>query len=173
MTQSDSQKPELQIGRVVKSHGIRGEVVIELSTDSPEERFVPGSTLKGKQSGRELELTIETMRPHQGRLLVKFKEIPDRNGADSLRGMRFFAAPLEDPDDGYYDYQLIGLKALKDGEVVGEVTGTTDMPNRLLLEITLENGHEALVPFVEEIVPEINLEEGYLTLTPPEGLLDL
>ncbi|WP_368661054.1 PRC-barrel domain-containing protein, partial [Corynebacterium stationis] len=64
-------------------------------------------------------------------------------------------------------------KLVLDGEVIGEVTGITHGPVQSLLEAKLDNGKEALIPFVEEIVPEVDLEEGTCTITPPEGLLDL
>lgn len=165
---------ELLIGRVVKSHGIKGEVSVEVTTDSPETRFAVGEVLHGKQGKKEHELTITAVRAHKGRLLITFKEIPDRTAADSLRGTQFFAEPLDDSeDDGFYDHELEGLRVLLDGKEVGEVTGVTHGPTQSLLEVTLTDGKEALVPFVEQIVPEVDLEAGTCTITPPEGLLDL
>ncbi|BAU96385.1 16S rRNA-processing protein RimM [Corynebacterium suranareeae] len=170
-----STEQELQIGKVVKSHGIRGEVVVELSTDDPEIRFAVGEVLKGKQSGKEHALTIDSARAHQGRLLVKFAKVPDRTAADSLRGTRFFAAPLEadDDDEGFYDHELEGLRIIHNGEDIGEVTGVMHGPAGEILEVTLDSGKDVLIPFVHAIVPEVDLEEGTATITPPEGLLDL
>ena len=160
---------ELLIGRVVKSHGIKGEVSVEVTTDTPETRFAVGEVLHGTQGKKEHELTIAAVRAHKGRLLITFKEIPDRTAADSLRG-----EPLDDPeDDGFYDHELEGLRVLLDGKEVGEVTGVTHGPTQSLLEVTLTDGKEVLIPFVEQIVPEVDLEAGTCTITPPEGLLDL
>ncbi|MEJ4100356.1 ribosome maturation factor RimM [Corynebacterium mastitidis] len=165
---------ELMIGRVIKSHGIRGEVSVEATTDEPEERFVVGRVLTGRQNKKDRELTVSGVRPHKGRLLLTFEEIADRTAADSLRGMQFFAEPREDEDDeGFYDHELEGLRVLHGGEDIGEVTGITHGPHRNLLEVTLASGRQALVPFVEAIVPEVDLGAGTLTITPPEGLLDL
>lgn len=165
---------ELLIGKVVKSHGVKGEVAVEVMTDEPEIRYAVGEVLHGKQAGKEQDLTVKSVRPHQQRLLVTFEEIPDRTAADSLRGMQFFAAPLERDEDSdeYYDHELIGLKVRLDGETIGEVTGVLDTPNRKILEVAYQ-GREVLVPFVMDIVPEIDLDEGFLEITPPEGLLDL
>ncbi|STC96735.1 16S rRNA-processing protein RimM [Corynebacterium renale] len=166
---------EVHIGRVVKSHGIRGEVAIEPTTDDPASRFAVGQVLTGKQAGKQQNLTIKTARPHQGRLLVSFEEIADRTAADSLRGMRFYAEPVEE-GDGYYDYQLEGLAVYLHSDLetkIADVTGVTHMPNRLLLDITLNDGREAMIPFVEDIVPEVDLDEGFIVIDPPEGLLDL
>lgn len=165
---------ELLIGRVIKSHGIKGELVVEPTTDEPEIRYAVGEVLHGKQGKKEHTLTVKSVRVHKGRLLIFFEEIQDRTTADTLRGTQFFAPPLEDPDDdGFYDHELEGLRVIHNGADIGEVTGVTHGPAQSLLELTLDGGKEVLVPFVEEIVPDIDLEAGTCTITPPEGLLDL
>ncbi|GAA1474909.1 Ribosome maturation factor RimM [Corynebacterium felinum] len=166
---------ELMIGRVVKSHGIKGEVAVEITTDEPEIRFAVGEVLKGKQGKKEHSLTIAAARVHQGRLLIKFEEVPDRTTADTLRGTQFWAPPLEleDEEEGFYDHELEGLKVLRDGEVIGEVTGVMHGPAGEILEVELKGGKEVLIPFVHDIVPEVDLEQGTCTITPPEGLLEL
>ena len=92
---------ELMIGRVIKSHGVKGEVVVEATTDEPEVRFAVGEVLHGTQGKKEHTLTIKAVRSHKGRLLITFEEIKDRTVADSLRGTKFFAAPLDSDDDGF------------------------------------------------------------------------
>ncbi|WKD61493.1 Ribosome maturation factor RimM [Corynebacterium ciconiae DSM 44920] len=165
---------KLQIGRVIKSHGIKGEVIVDPTTDVPEERFAIGEVVEGHQTGKTLELTIVAARVHKGRLLVKFEEIADRSAAESLRGMRFLADPREEDDDeGFYDHELEGLRVYVDGEEIGNVRAVERGVAHNLLNIRLAAGGDALVPFVEAIVPEVNVEEGTVTLTPPEGLLDL
>ncbi|QYH19540.1 ribosome maturation factor RimM [Corynebacterium aquatimens] len=165
---------ELRIGKVVKSHGVKGEVAIEVLAEDEDVYFAVGEVLHGRQTGKERDLTVKSVRPHQQRLLVTFEEIPDRTAADSLRGMQFFAPPLERDEDSdeYYDHELIGLKVRMDGDEIGEVTGVMDTPNRKILEVA-HDGREVLIPFVLDIVPEVDLEEGYLEITPPHGLLDL
>lgn len=166
---------ELMIGRVVKSHGIRGEVTVEVTTDEPEIRYAIGEVLQGRQGKKEHSLTVQAARVHQGRLLVKFEEVADRNVADSLRGTRFFADPLESEDDeeGFYDHELTGLKVIHEGEEIGEVTGVMHGPAGEILEVRLKNAREVLIPFVHAIVPEVDLDSGTCTITPPEGLLEL
>ena len=166
---------ELVIGRVVKSHGIRGEVVVDVTTDAPDVRFAEGAVLTGLQGGQERTLTVEAARPHQGRLLVKFAEVPDRTVADTLRGTKFLAPPREDEDDddGFYDQELEGLRVIHEGEDIGEVTGVMHGPAGEILEVRLTAGKDALIPFVYAIVPEVDLEAGTCTITPPEGLLEL
>ncbi|MBI8989194.1 MULTISPECIES: ribosome maturation factor RimM [Corynebacterium] len=166
---------ELLVGRVVKSHGIRGEVSVEVTTDEPEARFVVGEVLTGRQGGREHRLTIDSVRGHQNRLLIKFAEIADRNAADSLRGTRFFGAPRESEpgEEGFYDHELEGLRIVQDGEEIGEVTGVLHGPAGETLEVRLDTGKDVLIPFVHAIVPDVDLGAGTATITPPEGLLDL
>ncbi|WP_396022150.1 ribosome maturation factor RimM [Corynebacterium freneyi] len=183
----------MQIGRVIKPHGVRGEVVVDATTDDPEGRFAVGAVLVGKQAGRERELTVKSMRPHQGRLLVFFDEVPNRNDAETLRGMRFFAAPVFDDDEAYYDHELIGLRVLDVGDVdedtanarayegqlpepedIGEIVGVIRNPAQRLLEVRLDDdGRDVYVPFVHALVPIVDVDNGAVVITPPEGLLEL
>ena len=187
----------VQIGRVIKPHGVRGEVVVDATTDDPAGRFAVGEVLVGKQAGRERELTVKSMRPHQGRLLVFFDEVPDRNDAETLRGMRFFAAPVfDDDDEAYYDHELIGLRVLNVGDVdeatatarayegelpepedIGEITGVIRNPTQRLLQVALDGdgdaGREVLVPRSEERRVGVDMDNGAVVITPPDGLLEL
>lgn len=188
----------VHIGRVIKPHGVRGEVVIDPTTDDPNGRFAVGQVLLGKQSGKSRELEIKSMRPHQGRLLVSFREIPGRNEAESLRGMKFFAEPVfDDDEEAFYDHELVGLRVLNCGAVdeatanarayegeqpepedIGVVTGVIRNPSQRLLQIELDDAdgvekREAFVPFVHALVPIVDLENEAIVITPPEGLLDL
>ncbi len=170
----------LLVGVVVRAHGLRGELVVEVRTDSPLERFAPGSVLvrrlaDGTAAG---SLTIEAARPHSGRLLVRFVEAPDRDAAETLRGSRLLVdattlPPTGDPDE-FHVHQLEGLTVeLADGTVVGTVREVAHGPGGELLVVARPDGPDALVPFVREIVPTVDLDGGRVVLTPPEGLLDL
>ncbi|WP_369845860.1 ribosome maturation factor RimM [Corynebacterium sp. MNWGS58] len=164
---------DVRIGRVIKTHGIRGEVVVDATTDDPEGRFSPETVVDGRQAGRTQSLRITGARPHKGRWLISFAEITDRTHAESLRGMEFFAPADESDDDGYYDHDLEGLRVWHEGTAIGEVTGVVETINRSLLEIALDNGRDALVPFVDEFIAEVDLDAETIMITPPEGLLDL
>lgn len=165
---------DVRIGRVVKTHGIRGEVVVETTTDDPEGRFAPDTVIEGRQSGRTQSLQVRSARPHKGRLLLALKEITDRTTAESLRGMEFYAPADDSDEDGYYDHDLEGLRVWHDGMEIGAISDVVETINRSLLEITLtDDGRTVLVPFVDEFIAEVDLEAGTMTITPPEGLLDL
>ena len=167
----------LVIGRVLRAHGIRGEVVVEVTTDEPDVRYAAGVVLATEPADRG-PLTIEAARPHQGRLIVGFAGVPDRDAAEALRGVRLCVESAElppptDPDE-YHDFQLIGLRAVDlAGDELGEVTAVRHGPGAELLVLSRPAGGTALVPFVKAIVPSVDLAGGRVVLTPPEGLLDL
>lgn len=167
----------LAVGRVVKAHGIRGELAVEVRTDSPEERFASGTVLTGEaRDGSTCELTVAAAREHSGRLLVRFAQVADRTGAEGLRGVLLLAdtenlPPTGDPEE-FYDHELEGLRAeLADGSVVGTVREVIHSPGGELLSVD-RDGREVLVPFVHAIVPEVDLPGGRVLLDPPEGLLE-
>lgn len=173
---------ELVVGRVVKSHGVRGELVVDVRTDSPGERFAPGTRLVGRtgrgSSTADRDVTIEAARNHSGRLLVRLEGVGDRDTADGLRGMLLLVdsgslPEPEDPDE-FHDHQLVGLQVFDtSGAQLGEVIEIVHTPAGELLSIRLADGSDTLVPFVTEMVPEVDLAGGRCVVDPPEGLLEL
>jgi 16S rRNA processing protein RimM len=168
---------DVVVGRIAKAHGIRGELAVDVRTDSPDERFKIGAAVTTKlRDGSKRELTIAAAREHSGRLLVRFEEVLTRDVAETLRGALLVAdtatlPPTEDPDE-FYDHELAGLRAeLADGTVVGKVVEVVHSPAGELLELDVE-GREVLVPFVHAIVPTVDIAGGRVVLDPPEGLLD-
>lgn len=169
---------ELLVGVVTRVHGLRGELVVDVRTDSPGERFAAGSELTGRRTGQpDSTLTVAGARPHSGRLLVRFAGVEDRDSADRLRGTRLLIdggslAPPGDPDE-FHVHQLEGLRAeLMDGTLVGTVREVVLGPGGDLLVVARTGRPDALVPFVTAIVPSVDLPSGRVVLTPPDGLLD-
>jgi len=168
---------ELLVGRVAKAHGIAGELAVDIHTDSPEERFAPGAVLSARLRDRSVRpVTVATAREHSGRLLVRFDEVPDRNVAETMRGAQLLVSadelPQSDDPDAFYDHELEGLTAvLADGTEVGTVREIARSPGGELLVLTRQDGTDALVPFVRQIVPEVDVKGGRVVLDPPEGLL--
>ncbi|RCV48242.1 ribosome maturation factor RimM [Marinitenerispora sediminis] len=166
----------LVVGRIGRAHGIRGDVAVDVRTDDPEERFAPGIQLltDPAESG---PLTVRSVRAHSGRLLVRFESVSDRTAAEELRGVTLMVdsadiAPTEDPDD-FHDHELIGLRAdTADGTQVGVVDNVLHHGQDLLV-IRRTGGGEVLVPFVRELVPEVDTAAGRLVVDAPPGLLDL
>ncbi|WP_109529640.1 MULTISPECIES: ribosome maturation factor RimM [Nocardia] len=170
---------ELVVGRVAKSHGVRGELVVEVRTDEPEARFAPGVTLRGRLRSKEVrDFTVESAREHSGRLLVFVAGIADRTAADAIRGVLFFVdsddLPPSGDSDEYYDHELEGLAVqLTDGTAIGTVTEVLHSAAGELLSVrAAEDGREILIPFVNAIVPTVSLADRLVVIDPPEGLLD-
>jgi 16S rRNA processing protein RimM len=168
---------QLVVGEIVRPHGVRGEVVVDVTTDEPEARYAIGTALATDPPDAG-PLTVEAVRPHLGRLLVAFEGVPDRDAAQDLRGVKLCVDSAdipepEDPDE-FSDYQLVGLTAVaRDGQRLGEVVRVDHGPAADLLVLRLPDGRDALVPFVKAIVPEVDLAERRIVLTPPGGLLEL
>lgn len=170
---------ELTVGRVVKAHGIIGEVVVEVHTDDPASRFAPGSTLRARRSaGHEHSYVIDTVRDHGARLLVRLAGVTDRDAAEQLRGALFVIdtdelPPIAEPDT-YYDHQLAGLRVqTMSGQAIGTVTEVLHTAVGELLAVRRNDAGELLVPFVAAIVTGVSLDEQSLEIDPPDGLLEL
>ncbi|MBS2962820.1 ribosome maturation factor RimM [Actinocrinis puniceicyclus] len=167
----------LVVGRIGKAHGLRGEVTVEVRTDDPEERFAPGAVLD-TDPARRGPLTVATARVQGGRLVLRFEGVEDRTAAEGLRNtmLSIEADPDELPDDPdeFYDHQLVGLRVVTvDAREVGIVAEMLHLPTQDVFAVTRPDGREVLIPFVEEIVPEVDLDEGTVLVDPPAGLLEL
>lgn len=167
---------QLVVARIGRAHGIKGEVTVEVRTDEPELRLGPGAVLLTDPASAG-PLTIETGRVHSGRLLLRFEGVRDRNAAEALRNILLIAEvdPTEMPEeeDEYYDHQLIDLDVvLADGTEIGVITEISHLPSQDLFIVERPDGTELMIPFVEEIVTEIDLEEQRAVIDPPPGLID-
>lgn len=175
---------EVVVGRIGKPHGVRGEVTVETRTDEPERRFADGAVLRTQTPqgtpphgpGRPAELTVAATRWHQSRLLVTFEEVAGRDAAEAVRGLLLAVEvdPDERPEDPeeFYDHQLVGLRVVTtDGEDVGELVEVVHGPAQDLLSVRAADGREILVPFVAEIVPEVDVPSGRLLVHDVPGLI--
>lgn len=150
----------LEVGRIGRAHGVRGAVMVTLSTDRTE-RLAAGTRLMCR--GRWL--TVEAATPHTRRWLVRFAELTDRNAAEALAGAELLAEPIDDPD-ALWVHQLVGARVVEtDGTDRGTCTAVVANPAADLLE--LETG--ALVP----VVFVRSFADGVVVIEPPEGLFDL
>lgn len=168
---------QLVVGQVTRAHGVRGEVAVAVRTDDPEIRFAVGSVLLTDPAAAG-PLTVTAARWHQDRLLLTFAEIPDRSVAEQRRGTRLLVEidPQLRPTDPeeFYDHQLVGLRAVTvAGQEIGEVIDVLHLPAQDVLAVRSADRGEVLIPFVTEIVPEIDLSAGLVRVDPPAGLLDL
>lgn len=169
---------QLRVGRLTKAHGLKGAIKLELYTDDPERRFVPGAefSLQVPESSpwHGKHLTIRELRWYNGHPVGFFEGVDDRTAAESLvKAILWVDQPAdEEPEpDAWYDHQLVGLAVLRDGEKVGEVVHVDHLPAQDLL-VVKSGGREVMVPFVSAIVPEVDVAAGTLTVTPPAGLFE-
>ena len=164
---------DVVVARIGKAHGLKGEVTVQLHTDSPEQRFVPGETFETEPASRG-PLTLRSARVHNGIHLLAFDEAPDRTAAEGLRGIKLLAEADDlDEDDAWYEEDLLGFDVVVAGEKVGVVKALESREVQDLLVVDGVEGYDILVPFVEEIVPEIDEDARVVVVTPPPGLLDL
>lgn len=170
---------QVRVGRLTKAHGLKGALKIELYTDDPDRRFTPGATFSlqvptsSPWHGRTLELA--ELRWYNGSPVGFFVGVADRTAAETLVKAILWVdqdpAQLPEEQDAWYDYQLVGLRALRDGAELGRVARVEHFPAQDLLVIATASG-EVLVPFVAAIVPAVDIVAGTVTLTPPAGLFE-
>jgi 16S rRNA processing protein RimM len=169
---------QLVVGRITRPHGVRGEVAVDVRTDDPELRLAAGSVLRTEPAAAG-PLTISRAHWHSGRLLLSFDGIADRDRAEELRGVLLVVDSSEleditDPDE-FRDHQLIGLEVIgPEGEQIGTVSDVLHYGQDLLVVAGAGQrvGTEIMVPFVAELVPEVDLAGGRIVIDPPAGLLD-
>ena len=176
---SEAARTQLRVGRLVKAHGLKGALKVELYTDDPDRRFTPGATFTlqvpttSVWHGKTLEL-IE-LRWYNTHPVAFFKDVTDRTGAESLVKAILWveqdSSELPTEEDAWYDHQLVGLSVIRDGVSVGTVTRVDHLPAQDLLTVGTESG-DVLVPFVKAIVPSVDVEAGTMTVTPPPGLFE-
>jgi 16S rRNA processing protein RimM len=157
----DASRPTLlEVGRIGRAHGLRGDVVVSLTTDRLE-RVAPGAVLVTDAG----ELEVRASRPHQGRWIVAFAGQDNREDADRLKGLILRAEAVDDPAE-LWVHDLVGAEVVTvAGETVGRCTGVVANPAADLLE--LDSGALVPVVFVVDHTPD------RVTIDPPDGLFDL
>ena len=162
------------VGRITGAHGIRGEVKVEILTDFPE-RFSPGSSLLlVPPAGEPRKVAVLSSRQHKGRMLVALEGVADRNDAEGLRGSWLKIGedeltPL--PSGRYYQFELLGLAVVtEEGEALGEVEEIMPTGGNLVLAVR-RGGREVLLPFIDDVVLEVDLEARRMTVRLLEGLV--
>jgi 16S rRNA processing protein RimM len=154
----------LEVGRIGKPHGVRGDFFVSFTTDV-EERHQVGSVLMVQRGDQLVSYTISTSRPQQDRFVVHFEGVDDRTGAEQLTNKVLYAEPLEDPD-ALWVHELIGSQVVDTkGADWGKCTGVINNPAHLILE--LSTGVLVPIPFV------VSSTNGVTTINPPEGLAEL
>ena len=174
-----SSSTKLRVGRFLKAHGLKGAIKLELYTDSPNERFVPGAVLE-LQVPQESpwfgkSVTVSELKWFNSSPVLFLKDVSDRTQAESLiKAILLVEQPLDvspaEPD-AWYDHQLAGLKVIRDGAEIGTLIRVEHMPAQDLLVIKTEET-EVLLPFVKAFVPKVDVSAGVIEITPPGGLFE-
>jgi len=164
------------VGRIARAHGLRGQVILNLETDFPEERFQPGAELFIERKGRVEPLTITSVRFQRERPVVGLGGVDTVDAAEALAGHEL-RVPVERlaalPAGTYYRHDLIGCRVeTTTGAAIGVVSDVegTLAGSRLVVD---RGGREVLIPLAAEICPEIDPAGKRIVIDPPEGLVDL
>lgn len=160
---------KLEFGKLVNTHGLRGEVKIISQSDFKEDRFKKGS----KFFIGDIEVTVKSHRVHKNFDMVMFEEFNDINQVEKYKGSSLFIdkellSDLE--DDEFYYHQLEGMEVYNGTEFVGEVIEVRDMPSTEMLVVKTES-KQVYIPFVDEFIKDVNIEEGKIIIEAIEGLL--
>jgi 16S rRNA processing protein RimM len=166
----------LLVGRVARAHGNKGQVIVNLDTDFPEERFAEGNTLVVEHGGTSTTRRIASVRFHQRRPVIALEGIETMNDAEALAGaeLKMPAAALGPlPGGTFYRHDLVGCE-VKDraGRDIGRVTAVEGSMERSRLVVEGAKG-ELQIPLVDGICVEIDPAQKRIVIDPPEGLLDL
>lgn len=164
------------VGRIGRAHGLRGQVVVNLETDFPEDRFQPGAELFVDRAGVAAPLTVISVRFHQARPVIGFGGVDDMNAAKMLAGAEL-RVPVDRlkplPPGTFYRHDLVGCRVeTRAGSHVGVVTEVEGTMGGSRLVVDAPSG-EVLVPLAEEICTTIDPAGKRIVITPPEGLLEL
>ena len=169
----------MSIGEIVAPQGLKGDIRIKPSSEFPERFTQPGKRWiqKANELPTEIKLIKGTLIPGKSIYIISIEGVSNRSSAEKIIGWNLVIQSDSRPqldDDEYHYLDLIGLEARIGAQktLIGHVTDLVNGGNDLL-EIKLIEGKKVLVPFVKEIVPEIEIKEKWLLLTPPPGLLEL
>lgn len=164
---------QLIVAIIGAAHGLKGEVKLDVRTDIPERRLAPGTMVETDppECG---PLTIVRTREYKGSTFAVFAECRDRTAAEALRGISLVVESDEDEEieeDAWYPHELIGLEVLDtDGYTLGEVVALEPMPSQDLIVVRELDGTMTRVPFVKEIVVEVDPEDHCIVVDAPHGL---
>jgi 16S rRNA processing protein RimM len=171
----------LAVGLLKKAHGVKGDVLVLPTTDAPEQVFVPGRVLalmdrQGKLGGTEV--TVVKARDYHRAWLLHFKGIETREGIEALKGGPALAILIGEARplaaDEFYLHELVGMAVmLKDKTPVGTAHSVYEAPQGQLIGVRSEAGKEHLIPLNPEMVRRVDREKRTITITPPDGLLEL
>ena len=162
------------VGRVVKPHGLRGEVLVRSLSENPV-RFAPGAhLLVGADAGSAGPAVVAASRNHKGAVLVRFDGVSTVEGAETLREQLIFVESSEidelEDHDAFWEHEVVGLQVVhRDGTPLGKVTEVQARPAQDLWIVETDSG-KVLFPAAKQLVVSVDLDAGVVVVDPPEGL---
>ncbi|WP_034550445.1 ribosome maturation factor RimM [Carnobacterium funditum] len=165
------------VGKIVNTQGIKGEVRVISRTDFPEKRYKKGSKLLLDQPGNKMiELIVASHRKHKMFDILSFQDHSNINDVEKYRDgiLKVTSDQLGDlPENEYYLHQIIGLSVQdEEGQELGEVTEVLSPGANDVWVIKRPKGKDLLIPYIEDIVLNVDLENKHVTIHVMEGLLD-
>ncbi|MCR8968768.1 ribosome maturation factor RimM [Facklamia sp. 7083-14-GEN3] len=168
-----------QVARIVNTFGIKGQLKLLMDTDFIEERFARDNRLFIMKDGKNIqEVTVENIQEHKGSYLVKFKEFNNINQVESFKGLTLAISAKDQQEleeDAYYHHQIIGLSVYTDqGEKLGTIKEIMALGSNDVWVVKAEKAKQKdiLLPFIDDVVKEVNLTEGRVLVELMEGLVD-
>ncbi|WP_024121383.1 ribosome maturation factor RimM [Bacillus halotolerans] len=166
------------VGKIVNTHGIKGEVRVISKTDFAEERYKPGNTLYLFMDGRQepIEVTVNTYRLHKQFHLLQFKERQSLNEVEELKNA-IIKVPEEDlgelNEGEFYFHEIIGCEVFtQEGELIGKVKEILTPGANDVWVIGRKGKKDALIPYIESVVKQIDVSEKKIEIQLMEGLID-
>ena len=165
----------LEVGKIVNTHGLRGEVKVVAWTDSPDD-FEKIKTVYIKMKSEQISLKIKSIKYQKNNLIIKFDEFNDINEVLPYKNAVLYAdrEELGPLDEGvYYIVDLIGLDVItEDGEKVGVICDVFNAGASDIYDVKREGKKNLLLPVIDEVVKEVDLENGRVVVNIMEGLDD-
>ena len=162
----------IEIGQVVNTHGVRGEIKLNPWTDFLED-LLDVETFYYQEKGQTIPLVVEKIRIHKNCAIIKAENVDTMSEAEAFRGRTLFVEREEElPEGRFYIADLIGLKVLTDEGEFGVITDVFQTGANDVYEVRREGAPKAYLPAIRQVVLEINVAEGFVKVQIPEGLLD-
>ncbi|MBQ4163903.1 MAG: ribosome maturation factor RimM [Turicibacter sp.] len=165
----------LQVGKIVNTHALQGEVKVVSNSDFKEDRFKKGSTLVIDFNGERVEVVVATHRVHKGADLLKFKHLNSINDVEKYKGCALLVSTddLEELEENeFYYFEIIGCEVVTtDGEKIGEISEILETGANDVWVVKRQGQKDALIPYIEDVVKDVDIDAKTVTIQVLEGLL--
>ena len=165
----------LQVGKIVNTHALQGEVKVVSNSDFKEDRFKKGSTLVIDFNWEYVEVVVATHRVHKGADLLKFKHLNSINDVEKYKGCALLVSTddLEELEENeFYYFEIIGCEVVTtDGEKIGEISEILETGANDVWVVKRQGQKDALIPYIEDVVKDVNIDAKTVPIQVLEGLL--